>query len=72
MMSTPGCEGHVGGELGAYILGGLSPAEAARVRAHLDVCGQCRSEHDYLAVVSDWLDELPAADALRLPGFREG
>lgn len=71
-MSTPGCEGLAKGDLGAYILGGLPPAEAARVCAHLDVCGQCRSEHDYLAVVSDWLDELPAADALRLPGFPEG
>jgi anti-sigma factor RsiW len=71
-MSTPGCEGLSEGDLGAYILGGLPPAEAARVRGHLDVCGRCQSEHDYLAVVPDWLDGLPVADALRLPRFGEG
>jgi anti-sigma factor RsiW len=70
-MSTPGQQGHVEGELGAYILGGLPPAEAARVRVHLGICEQCRSEHDYLAVVSDWLDELPATDVLRLPRLPE-
>lgn len=63
-MSTPGREGHVQGELGAYILGGLRPAEAADVRAHLDACDQCRTEHEYLAAVSGWLGELSAADAL--------
>jgi anti-sigma factor RsiW len=70
-MSTPGRECHVEEELGAYILGGLAPAEAARVRAHLGVCGHCRSEYDRLAVVTDWLDELPATDELRLPSLPE-
>jgi anti-sigma factor RsiW len=64
MMSTADGGGHVLGELGAYILGGLRPAEAADVRAHLDVCARCRAEYDYLAAVPDWLEHLPAADAL--------
>ena len=32
--------------LGALVLGGLSADEAARVRAHLETCADCRAEHD--------------------------
>ena len=42
--------------LGAFLLGGLSAPEASAVRAHLDVCVECRTEHDYLACVPCWLD----------------
>ena len=42
--------------LGAFLLGGLSGHEATAVRAHLDVCLECRTEHDYLACVPCWLD----------------
>lgn len=64
MMSTPDDESHVMDELGAYILGGLRPAEAASVSAHLRVCTRCRAEYDYLAAVPGWLGELPVTDAL--------
>ena len=42
--------------LGAHALGGLSPDEAAGLRAHLDGCAACRAELAELA---------PLADALR-------
>jgi hypothetical protein len=48
--------------LGAYLLGGLSAAEAAAVRAHLDGCGACRAERDDLALVPAWLSLLLAGD----------
>ena len=35
--------------LGAYVLGGLDPDEAAAVRRHLETCGECAAEHDALA-----------------------
>ena len=35
--------------LGAYVLGGLDPDEAAAVRRHLEVCEECAAEHDLLA-----------------------
>ncbi len=45
-------------QLGAFVLGGLSAAEAAAVRAHLDACVQCRAEHEELAAAPSWLDLL--------------
>jgi predicted anti-sigma-YlaC factor YlaD len=56
--------------LGAFLLGGLSSHEAAAVRAHLDVCLECRTEYDYLACVPSWLDLVrgQAADEARLTG----
>jgi predicted anti-sigma-YlaC factor YlaD len=48
--------GHVQTLLGAYLLGGMSPRDEAAVRAHLDMCQGCRDEHDYLAIVPQWLD----------------
>jgi predicted anti-sigma-YlaC factor YlaD len=58
--------------LGAYVLGHLSPSESAAVRAHLDGCAACRSEHDALAPLAlalsevdpDTLEELPRPGAL--------
>jgi hypothetical protein len=35
--------------LGAYVLGGLDPDEAAAVRRHLEVCADCAAERDALA-----------------------
>jgi predicted anti-sigma-YlaC factor YlaD len=49
-------DGHVQTLLGVYLLGGMSAGEVAAVRAHLDLCEECRDEHDYLAVVPQWLD----------------
>jgi hypothetical protein len=51
--SEPG--GHVQMLLGVYLLGGLAPLEASAVQAHLGHCAQCRSEHDDLACVPEWL-----------------
>jgi anti-sigma factor RsiW len=72
---------HVQVLLGAYLLGGLSPAEDAAVREHLDRCALCRAEHDELACVPGWLDLLAqsetgddggAADSNSRPGQRVG
>jgi hypothetical protein len=49
-------DGHVQELLGVYLLGGMSAPDAAAVRAHLDVCQECRDEHDYLGVVPEWLN----------------
>jgi hypothetical protein len=59
--------GHVHRLLGVYLLGGMSAPDEADVRAHLDVCRECRDECDYLAVVPRWLDLVkePAADDAR-------
>ena len=35
--------------IGAYVLGGLDPDEAAAVRRHLETCPDCAAEHDALA-----------------------
>ena len=35
--------------IGAYVLGGLEPDEAAAVRRHLETCPECAAEHDALA-----------------------
>jgi Putative zinc-finger len=35
--------------LGAYVLGGLDPDEAAAVRRHLETCEECAAERDALA-----------------------
>lgn len=54
---------HVQVLLGAYLLGGLSAAEDAAVREHLDRCALCRAEHDELACVPGWLDLLAEPEA---------
>lgn len=54
---------HVQILLGAYILGGLSAAEDAAVREHLDRCALCRAEHDELTCVPGWLDLLAESEA---------
>jgi anti-sigma factor RsiW len=42
------CE-HMRPALGAYVLGGLDPDEAAAVRRHLETCPECAAELDALA-----------------------
>lgn len=42
-------------ELGAYVLGGLEPAEVAHVEAHLAVCPSCAAEVEDLAELPDLL-----------------
>ena len=43
-----GCD-HVRPDIGAYVLGGLEPAEEAAVREHLTTCSACAAEHASLA-----------------------
>ena len=43
-----GCD-HVRPDIGAYVLGGLEPAEEAAVREHLATCSECAAEHASLA-----------------------
>jgi len=59
---------HVQLLLGAYVLGGLSPAEKADVEAHLPRCAQCQAEYEELACVPSWLDLLRAENADPAPG----
>jgi anti-sigma factor RsiW len=44
------CE-HLRPALGAYVLGGLDPDEAAAVRRHVEVCEECAAELDALAPI---------------------
>ena len=52
------------GDVGAYIVGALSPAEAARVKRHLRGCAACRAEYQDLIPVRDWLGRLGPADSM--------
>lgn len=66
MLMSPGDNGHVRTLLGVYLLGGMPATDEAVVRAHLDVCQECRDEHDYLAVVPQWLNMVrESADDVR-------
>lgn len=56
MRRTENDNAHARMLLGAFLLGGLSGHEATAVRTHLEVCLECRTEHDYLACVPCWLD----------------
>ncbi|WP_160663373.1 anti-sigma factor family protein [Pseudarthrobacter sp. ATCC 49987] len=52
--------------LGAYLLGGLEPEEAAAFEQHLGSCADCRRELDELASLPALLDALPVPDAVAL------
>jgi anti-sigma factor RsiW len=61
--------------LGAYVLGGLDPDEAAAVRRHLETCEECAAEYDALAPLPGLLSlaggaEAAAAEPLS-PAFEE-
>jgi anti-sigma factor RsiW len=71
MAPEPGRSRHVQLLLGAYVLGGLSPAEKADVEAHLAQCARCQAEYEELACVPLWLDLLQAEDDDPAPGPRE-
>ena len=52
--------------LGAYLLGGLAPEEAAAFEQHLGSCAHCRQELEELASLPALLDALPVPDAVAL------
>lgn len=52
--------------LGAYVLGGLEPADLALFEAHLQGCTGCRKELAVLEKVPALLDALPVPDAVAL------
>jgi hypothetical protein len=52
--------------LGAYLLGGLDPADVKRFEAHLRECGECREELRALEKLPVLLDALPVPDAVAL------
>lgn len=56
--------------LGAYLLGGLQPAEAAAFEEHLRSCVQCRRELGELESLPALLDALPVSDAVALTAGR--
>lgn len=52
--------------LGAYLLGGLEPADVEAFDRHLDSCAECRAELDELASIPALLDAVPVSDAVAL------
>ncbi|MDQ0730568.1 anti-sigma factor family protein [Arthrobacter sp. B1I2] len=58
--------------LGAYVLGGLEPADLALFEAHLQDCGTCRKELAVLEKVPMLLDSLPVPAAVALAGIPGG
>src|SRR5215831_14976883 len=61
-MSQACAEWH--GEIGAYVVGALSPAEAGQVQRHLRGCAGCRADYQDLAPVRDWLGRLDPANGM--------
>jgi hypothetical protein len=50
------------GDIGAYIVGALSPQASATVRRHLQACPACRDDYQDLIPVRDWLDRAAPVD----------
>jgi anti-sigma factor RsiW len=50
------------GDIGAYIVGALSPEAGAMVRRHLQTCPECRDDYQDLVPVRDWLDRAAPVD----------
>jgi len=61
-MSQACAEWH--GEIGAYVVGALTPAEAGQMRRHLRGCAGCRADYQDLVPVRDWLGRLDPADGM--------
>ncbi|WP_410665054.1 anti-sigma factor family protein [Amycolatopsis sp. lyj-84] len=59
--------GHDQGQLAAYVLGGLTPAEAATFETHLANCPTCRREVRELGELRYHLDEVPPEAFLEGP-----
>jgi hypothetical protein len=56
--------------LGAYVLGGLEPAERELLENHLSQCAECRAEHESLNRLPILLDTLDSAEAESTGDFR--
>jgi RNA polymerase sigma factor (sigma-70 family) len=56
-------------KLGSYTAGAVTPAEAARIAAHLGNCSGCRSTHDELRDVCHSLRSHAGAIAVALPAI---
>ena len=61
-MSQACAEWH--GEIGAYVVCALTPAEAGQMRRHLRGCAGCRADYQDLVPVRDWLGRLDPADGM--------
>ncbi|WP_409496228.1 anti-sigma factor family protein [Amycolatopsis sp. cmx-11-12] len=59
--------GHDQGQLAAYVLGGLTPTEAATYETHLANCPTCRREVRELSELRYHLDEVPPEAFLEGP-----
>ncbi len=59
--------GHDQGQLAAYVLGGLTPPEAANFEAHLATCPPCRREVRELSELRFHLDDVPPEAFLEGP-----
>jgi anti-sigma factor RsiW len=55
------CE-HLRPAIGAYVVGGLDPDEAAAVRRHIETCPECAAEHDSLAPLPGLLSMADGAE----------
>ena len=54
---------HVHEDLGAFVLGALTPAEAERIRAHIADCPDCAAAHKELEGLPQLLDLAVVAGA---------
>jgi len=52
------------GDIGAYVVGALGPAEAAGVKRHLRGCAACRTDYQDLLPVRDWLGRMNPIDGM--------
>ena len=52
------------GDIGAYVVGALGPAEAAGVKRHLRGCAACRADYQDLLPVRDWLGRMNPVDGM--------
>ena len=58
------------GDIGAHVVGALSPDAADRLTEHLRACAACQAEYQDLVPVRDWLSRLAPADLARSVDLR--